>query len=85
MRAKASEFLRRQRGATAIEYALIAALLGAGIVVAVATLGDSLEATFHHLEAALPGGDKPGHGPPPGSGNGNGNNGNGKGNGGPKG
>jgi pilus assembly protein Flp/PilA len=38
--------LRNQSGATAIEYALIAALIGVAIVASVGGLGDSVNAMF---------------------------------------
>ena len=41
-----SAFLRDEQGATAIEYGLIAALVGVAIIVAVEQLGDSLEALY---------------------------------------
>jgi Flp pilus assembly pilin Flp len=85
-RATLARFRRCERGATAIEYGMVASLIAMALVVAVAAAGGSLEKTFHRLEAALPqSGQSGGGGPPPDSGNGNGNNGNGNGNGGPNG
>lgn len=70
-------FLRCERGVTAIEYAMIAALIAVVLVAAVRALGGTLKTTFNHIEAALPQfSGSSGHG------NGNGNNGNGNGNGG---
>jgi pilus assembly protein Flp/PilA len=77
-------FLRCQRGATAIEYALLSSLIAVTLVTAVALLGDTLATTFDTIGSVLPQSGN-GGGPPPGSGNGNGNNGNGLGNGGPNG
>ena len=82
MRATPARFLRCERGATAIEYGMVASLIAVVLVVAVAALADSLESTFQGVDAALPQTGNSGHGPPPGIGNGDGNNGNGKGNGG---
>jgi pilus assembly protein Flp/PilA len=39
-------FLHDERGATAIEYALIAAAIGLVIVAAVGAIGDALDGTF---------------------------------------
>ncbi len=46
-------FLRDERGATAIEYALIASLIGMVIIGAVAAIGDSLNGTFNEAAAGL--------------------------------
>ncbi|HEX7726807.1 MAG TPA: Flp family type IVb pilin [Rhizomicrobium sp.] len=42
-----TRFLRDERGATAIEYAMIAAGIAAVIVTAVDTLGQTLKSTFY--------------------------------------
>ncbi len=39
-------FFRNRRGATAIEYALIAALIGVAIVASIGGLGDSVNSMF---------------------------------------
>jgi pilus assembly protein Flp/PilA len=41
--------LADEDGATAIEYGLLAALIAVGIIAAVSTLGDSLQATFDDI------------------------------------
>jgi pilus assembly protein Flp/PilA len=46
-------FLRDERGATAIEYALIASLIGMVIVSAVMAIGQSLGGTFNDAAAPL--------------------------------
>jgi pilus assembly protein Flp/PilA len=47
------QFLRDERGATAIEYALIASLIGLVIVGAVGAIGDSLNGTFNEAASGL--------------------------------
>ena len=42
-------FAGNESGATAIEYGLLAALLGVGVVAAASSLGGSLEGTFETL------------------------------------
>ena len=46
-------FIRNNRAATAIEYGLIAALVGVVIITAVTTLGTKLTSTFTLAAAAL--------------------------------
>ena len=46
-------FLRDDSGATAIEYGLIAALVGVAIITALTTLGTNLNATFSSVANAL--------------------------------
>jgi pilus assembly protein Flp/PilA len=46
-------FLHDERGATAIEYALIAAAIGLVIVAAVGAIGDALDGTFNDAAAGL--------------------------------
>lgn len=41
-----NRFLKNNTGATAIEYGLIAALIGTAIIVAVTTVGTNLSSTF---------------------------------------
>ncbi len=45
--------LRREEGVTAIEYALIAALIAVVIVTAVALVGTSVQATFNNVAGAI--------------------------------
>ena len=46
-------FLQDQSGATAIEYGLIAAGISVAIIVAVNTVGTSLNATFSSVSSSL--------------------------------
>lgn len=46
-------FLRDDRGATSIEYALIAAAIGLVIVVALGAIGDALDGTFNDVATGL--------------------------------
>jgi len=48
-------FLKNEDGATAIEYGLIAALIGVAIIAAVGTVGDELTATFTKVSDELKG------------------------------
>lgn len=49
MKTLAASFVKDASGATAVEYALIAGLLSIVIVLAAATLGDNLEASFDRV------------------------------------
>ncbi|MEX0923331.1 MAG: Flp family type IVb pilin [Rhodovibrionaceae bacterium] len=53
MLTRARKFLRSERGATAIEYGLIAALVVVGAVVALDSLGDSIAAIFEAATSEL--------------------------------
>ncbi|MBI1188219.1 MAG: Flp family type IVb pilin [Alphaproteobacteria bacterium] len=46
-------FLKNEEGATAIEYGLIAALIGVVIISAVTVLGTSIETQFEAIETAI--------------------------------
>jgi pilus assembly protein Flp/PilA len=46
-------FLKNEDGATAIEYGLIAALIGVAIILAVTAVGESLNGTFDAVSAKL--------------------------------
>ncbi|MEZ6022536.1 MAG: Flp family type IVb pilin [Hyphomonadaceae bacterium] len=46
-------FLKNEDGATAIEYGLIAALIGVAIITAVGLVGTNLEGTFNKVAAKL--------------------------------
>lgn len=46
-------FLHDERGATAIEYALIASLIGLVIIGAVGAIGGSLDGTFNEVAGSL--------------------------------
>ncbi|MBK9080611.1 MAG: Flp family type IVb pilin [Rhizobiales bacterium] len=48
-----ARFAKDQSGATAIEYGLIAALVGVAIITAVTTLGTKLSGTFGNVSAKL--------------------------------
>lgn len=48
-----AKFLKNEDGATAIEYGLIAALIGVIIISAVTAVGTGLEGTFNSIAAAL--------------------------------
>ncbi len=47
------KFMKDESGATAIEYGLIAAGIAVAIIAAVGLLGDSLNAMFTDVDAAL--------------------------------
>jgi len=47
------KFLNNEDGATAIEYGLIAALIGVAIIVAVTAVGTNLNATFTSISDGL--------------------------------
>ena len=53
LRAHVRSFVKNEAGATAIEYGLIAALIGVVIITAVTTLGTKLDSTFTAVSAAL--------------------------------
>jgi pilus assembly protein Flp/PilA len=46
-------FLKNEDGATAIEYGLIAALIGVAIIAAVTAVGTGLQGTFNEVSAKL--------------------------------
>jgi len=48
-----SRFVRDESGATAIEYGLIAAIVGVGIIVALQTLSTELNTTFGDVADGL--------------------------------
>jgi pilus assembly protein Flp/PilA len=50
---KILQFVRDESGATAIEYGLIAAGISVAIIVAVTSLGTSLNTTFTSVQTAL--------------------------------
>lgn len=47
------KFLANEDGATAIEYGLIAALIGVAIIVAVTSVGTELSALFNRISGKL--------------------------------
>ena len=48
-----ARFAKDESGATAIEYGLIAALIGVAIIVAATALGSQLSSTFSTIESKL--------------------------------
>jgi len=52
---KAVESLRGEKGATAVEYALIVGLIAAAIIGAVSALGDEIAALFDRIATQLAG------------------------------
>ena len=50
-----SRFLKDESGATAIEYGLIAALVGVAIIAALTALGTSLDGLFNAIAVRLAG------------------------------
>ena len=46
-------FLKNEDGATAIEYGLIAALIGVAIIVAVTSVGTGINTSFNNVAAKL--------------------------------
>jgi pilus assembly protein Flp/PilA len=47
------QFVQEDSGVTAIEYGLIAALIAVAIIVALTTLGQSLESNFNEVSSSL--------------------------------
>jgi pilus assembly protein Flp/PilA len=47
------KMLRSEEGATAIEYGLIAALIGVGIITAVTNVGSEIQGTFNDVKDGL--------------------------------
>ena len=56
IQAKISRFSREERGATAVEYALIVGLIAVAIIVAVTLLGSSIKVLFNQAACAVRGG-----------------------------
>jgi pilus assembly protein Flp/PilA len=59
MLANLRRFLANEEGATAIEYGLIAALVGVVIITGVTTLGKDLNTTFGKVSTGLTGATTP--------------------------
>ena len=53
MKAQIARFIRDESGATAIEYALIAAGIGIAILTAVNALGTAIASSFDNIKTAL--------------------------------
>ena len=49
-----TKFIQDENGATAIEYGLIAALVGVAIIVGLGLLGNALNSTFTNVSSHLP-------------------------------
>ena len=49
------KFLKDEAGVTAVEYALIAALIAVAIIIATTFLGQQIAATFNRIANAIPG------------------------------
>lgn len=56
---------RSERGATAVEYGLLVALIAAVIIAVVVTLGSDIKAAFTGVESQLPAGAAPSASPTP--------------------
>jgi pilus assembly protein Flp/PilA len=54
-RARRERGLRREQGASAVEYGLIIALIAVAIILTVTALGGGLDALFQQVLDALPG------------------------------
>lgn len=50
-----NKFIKNKKGATAIEYALIAALIALAIIGAMTTLGDTMRTRFEELSKTIAG------------------------------
>ena len=50
---KLRNLMKSKNGATAIEYGLIAALIGVVIITAVTSLGESVKGAFETIDAAI--------------------------------
>jgi pilus assembly protein Flp/PilA len=48
-----SRFVKDESGATAIEYGLIAAIIGVGIIASLGTVKDALNTKFNAISAAV--------------------------------
>lgn len=48
-----SRFAKNESGATAIEYALIAAIIGIGLLTILGTVGDSITQAFTEINSGL--------------------------------
>ena len=53
MRKTIAGFLRDESGATAIEYALIAALIGTGLIIVLQSLGQSVADMYANIARAI--------------------------------
>lgn len=53
LKLKLSSFLKREDGATAIEYAIIAGLISAVIIITVGLIGDEILSIFEEIKDGL--------------------------------
>lgn len=53
MRSSIEKFLKNDSGSTAIEYGLIAALIGVGIIVVLQNVRGQLQSTFNKVQSEL--------------------------------
>jgi len=53
MKFSMKRFIDCEKGATAIEYALIAALISVAIIAATSSLGEAIEGVFNDIEVEL--------------------------------
>jgi pilus assembly protein Flp/PilA len=60
-----ASFIRDERGVTAIEYALLAALVAVGMILALQFMGQSLASNFNEVASGLEGAGGGGGGPSP--------------------
>jgi|JI10StandDraft_1071094.scaffolds.fasta_scaffold307169_2 pilus assembly protein Flp/PilA len=60
-----ANFIRDERGVTAIEYALLAALVAVGMILALQFMGQSLASNFNEVASGLEGAGGGGGGPSP--------------------
>ncbi len=51
-----ADFLRNEDGPTAVEYAIMVALVAVGIITAVTALGGGISGTFNDVNSSLPSG-----------------------------
>ena len=51
--AKFVKFLKNEKGATAIEYGLIAALIAVAAIAAMGNIGNKLNSTFNNVSSSL--------------------------------
>ena len=56
---------RDEKGVTALEYGLLAALIAAVIIVSVQGLGSTIDTTFKNIDSAMSGVNTPVPSPPP--------------------
>lgn len=55
LKLKLSSFLKREDGATAIEYAIIAGLIAVVLITAIGFLGEGIESAFDYITETLKG------------------------------